>query len=158
MQPHIEPRGFTGALSSAGLGIGSTADEISIAAPNGAGVDYAIKGIAYHLADDASVAGVPAALAEQAADTTCLYLVQVDSAGTVSMVKGTEVDNDDLTAETAVLHWPRPSSDAQCPIGAVKVKTVAVTFTAGTTNFSAAGVTDTYYNFAGGMPHVPLTA
>ena len=36
--------GFTGALGKAGLGIGSTASELSIAAPNGAGLDFCIDG------------------------------------------------------------------------------------------------------------------
>lgn len=148
--------GFTGCLSKAGVGIGSTADEISIAAPNGAGVDFCIDGIAYHLADDASVAGVPGALGTQAADTKCLYLVQVDADGTVTMKKGTEVLTTDVTNGVA-LHWPDPD-DGNCPIGGVEVETVAVTFTVGTTNFSAAGITDTYFDFAMGMPLAPRTS
>lgn len=150
-------RGFTGMLNAAGLGIGSTPAELSIAAPNGAGIDYAIDGLAYHLADDASTASIPAALAVQAADTTCLYLVSVDSSGTLSVTKGTEVLNTALAAGTAVLPWPEPV-DNKCPIGCVKVKTVAVTFTAATTDFDASGITDTYYNFGGGMPQAPLTS
>ena len=62
--------GFTGSLSSAGLGIGSTPAELSIAAPNGAGVDYAIGGYAYHLADDGTVA--MSAMSVQAVSTSCL--------------------------------------------------------------------------------------
>jgi hypothetical protein len=155
MFQHNDQRGFTGALSRAGLGIGSTASQVAIAAPNGAGVDYAIAGIAYHKADAASVA-ITAAPA-QAADTTCLYLVCLDSGGTLSTVKGDDVLNTALDAGTAVIHWPAQPAGL-CAIGAVKVKTVGVTFTAGTTNLSAAGVTDTYYNFAAGMPIAPLAS
>src|SRR3990167_9892889 len=104
--------GPTMCLSRAGLGIGSTAKELSIAAPNGAGVDFAIDGYAYHLPDDASTASVPAALPIQAADTTCLYLVSVDADLAVSVTKGTEVPNAELTVDSvigrSVLHWPEP--------------------------------------------------
>jgi len=152
------PRGFTGCLSKAGLAIGSTPEEIATAAPNGAGLDFAINGIAYHYADDASVASVPAAtLATQAADTTCLWLVQINAAGTVSMVKGDEVLNTELDAGKAVVHWPKPSAN-NCPIGAVKVKTVGTAFIPDTDSFAETWVTDTYYDFAGGMPTAPLTA
>lgn len=158
MFAHQYPAGFTGCVSKAGLGIGSTADELSTTSPNGAGFDYAIKGIAYHKAESANIDDVPLVLSTQAADTTCLYLVQINAAGTLSVVKGEEVLNTDLVAGNKVLHWPRPTSDDYCPVGAFKVKTVAVTFTAGTTNLDADGVTDTYYDFIGGMPSAPLTS
>jgi hypothetical protein len=150
------PRGFTGCLSKAGLGIGSTPEEISTAAPNGAGFDYAIDGIAYHYADDASVASVPeVTLATQAADTTCLYLVQADTLGALSMVKGVEESNDDLSAGTRVLHWPEPTA-GKCPIGAVKIKTVGTAFVPDVDSLAEAWVTDTYYDFLMGMPTAPL--
>lgn len=149
------PRGVTACFSRAGLVIGDGAKTgPAIAAPNGAGIDFAIDGIAYHKADAATVLPLTAATA-QAADTTCIYLIQVDSGGTVSSVKGTEELNADLSAGKRVLHWPEPA-DNKCPIGAVKVKTVAVTFTPGTTALDAAGLTVTYYNFVGGMPQAPL--
>lgn len=150
------PRGFTGCLSKAGLGIAATADRIKFTAPNGAGTDFAIDGIAYHLADGDNVD--TGAAAAQAALTTCIYLLQLDTSGTLSAVKGTEQLNADLTAGKAVLHWPEPTA-GKCPVGAVKVKCVnAATFTLGTTNFDATDVTDTYYDFAGGMPTAPLTS
>lgn len=147
--------GFTGALSKAGLGIGSTPAELSIAAPNGAGVDYAINGIAYHLADDATVAMT--AMAVQADLTTCLYLVCLNAAGTLSTVKGEEVLTADLAAGTKVLQWPATPANL-CPIGGFKVKNIAGTYTGATTDLDAATVTDTYYDFAGGIPSAPLTA
>lgn len=148
------PRGLTAALSKAGLGIAGTVDRIKITAPNGAGVDYAIDGIAYHKADGDNI-DVSAAV--QAGATTCLYLVQVDVDGNVTIVKGTEELNTALAAGTRVLHWPTVS-DGKCPIGAVKVKTTANAFTFGTTNLDDADVTDTYYDFAGSMPIAPLTS
>lgn len=142
-------------LSKAGLGIGSTATQVAIAAPNGAGVDYCIQGIAYHKADAASVAITAAAA--QPVLTTCLYLVCLDAAGTLSTVKGENVLNADLTAGTKVLQWPVPTAGT-CPIGCVKVKCEnAATFTAGTTELSASDVTDTYYDLFS-IPAAPLTA
>ena len=147
--------GQTACFAKAGLAEGTNAATIKTAAPNGAGTDYSIAGIGYHKADTDNIAVT--AHAAQAADTKCLYLVQIDSAGTVSTKKGDEVLTTDLTAGNKVLHWPKPD-DSKCPIGAYKVATVAVTYTNGTTDLSAAGITATYYDFAGGMPLAPLTS
>lgn len=156
MQAHQESRGAIACFSRAGLGEGTNAATILIAAPNGAGIDYAIDGLGYHKADTDNIAVT--AHAQQAVSTKCLYLVQIDSAGTVSTVKGDEVLTADLTNGTKVLHWPRPAAD-RCPIGAYKVETDgSTTFTNGTTDLGAAGITDTFYNFCGGMPHEPLTS
>lgn len=148
-------RGGTFCLSKAGLAIGSTKSQVAIAAPNGAGVDFCINGIAYHKADAASVAITAAAV--QPALTTCLYLVCLDASGNLSTVKGTEVLNADLTAGNKVLQWPTPAANT-CPIGAVKVALAnAATFTAGTTLFDATDVTATYYDLFA-IPSAPLTS
>ena len=146
--------GRTACYSKAGLGIAGTADRVKITAPNGAGVDYSINGIAYHAADADNID--TGAGAVQAADTKCLYLIQLDADGALTVVKGEEVLTTDVTAGRA-LQWPQPSA-SKCPIGGVKVVTVAVTFTLGTTDFSASGVTETWYDFAGGMPNYPQTS
>ena len=150
----LQVSNFTGCLSKAGLGIAGTADRVKITAPNGAGVDFAINGIAYHKADTDNIDTGAAAV--QAVDTTCLYLIQLDVDGALTVVKGNEVLTVDLTAGTNNCQWPSPSAN-NCPIGGVKVVTVAVTFTLATTDFSAAGVTETWYDFALGLPAVPQT-
>lgn len=152
---HEIPRGVTACFSRAGLAEGTNANTIQIAAPNGAGIDYAIKGIGYHKADTDNIAMT--ALAVQADLTTCLYLVQINAAGTVSMKKGNEELTADLTAGKRVVHWPEPDAD-NCPIGGIKIVLSGGTFTSGTTDLSGTGVTDTHYNFAGGMPAAPLTS
>jgi hypothetical protein len=147
-------RGGTVCLSKAGLAIGSTATGISIAAPNGAGVDFAINGVAYHKADAAT-----AALTvhdAQSADTKCIYLVCLDSSGTVSSVQGTEVTSAALTAGTDVLEFPTPVADT-CPIGYFTMTTVAVTFTTGTDNLTASGCTAAYVDLLA-LPAAPLTS
>lgn len=156
MFPHIDSHGGTGCYASAGLAEGTNANTFKIAAPNGAGIDYSINGLGYHKADTDNIAMTTHS--QQAALTKCLYLVQIDSSGTLSTVKGDEVLTADLTAGTKVLHWPTPSAN-KCPIGAFKVALAnAATFTAGSTDFSATDVTVTAYNFVGSMPTAPLTA
>ena len=144
--------GQTACFTYAGLDEGTDSATIKINASNGAGIDYAIDGIAYHKADTDSIAIT--AHAVQAAATKCLYLVQIDSDGTVSTKKGTEVLTTALTAGTDVLHWPDPD-DNRCPIGGYKITNVGSTYTNGTTDM---GSLDTFYNFAGGMPLGPLTS
>ena len=147
--------GFTGCFSKAGLAVGSTSTGVAIATPNGAGVDFAIDGIAYHKADAGSVA--ISATSVQAVSTSCLYLVELDASGALSTKKGKE----ELTADlgvSATLQWPAPSAD-KCPIGGFKVAlNASTTFTGGTTALDAAGVTDTYYDFLGGIPNTPVTS
>ncbi|NCC53502.1 MAG: hypothetical protein EOM20_20145 [Spartobacteria bacterium] len=67
------------------------------------------------------------------------------------------MDNDDLTAGTAVLHWPEPTANT-CPFGALKVKNASSSvFTGGTTAQDAADITTTYYNLVA-VPTAPLTS
>lgn len=156
MQAHIENRGATACFSSAGLAEGTNANTIKINAANGAGIDFAIHGICYHKADTDNISVT--AHSAQAALTKCLYLVQIDSAGTVSTKKGTEELTADMTAGKRVLHWPTPDAN-KCPIGGYKVVLAnAATYTNGSTDHSATDVTVSYYNFAGGMPHQPITS
>lgn len=147
--------GSTACLSKAGLAEGTNSATIKILAPNGAGVDFTIHGVCYHKADTDNIAVT--AHASQADLTTCLYLVQLDSAGTLSTKKGKEV----LTASLAhldSLQWPLPDTD-KCPIGGYKVKNASgAVFTNGTTDFSASNVTVNYKDFALGMPDAPETA
>lgn len=137
-------RGGTFCLSKAGLAEGATANTIKTAAPNGAGTDYCINGILYHKADTDNIA--MNALPTQPVLTTCMYGVQIDSAGAVTLKKGADVLNADLAAGVAKLDWPLPD-DGKCLIGAIKIKVVsAATFTSGSTDLSASNVTATYYD------------
>jgi hypothetical protein len=151
------PRGGTQCFSKAGLKIGTnTAATVDTAAPNGAGIDYAINGTYYHKADTTDMALTAAAI--QPVLTRCIYLICLDSAGNLSSVKGTAQTTLDLLAGNAVLHWPTPVVDT-CPIGAIKVETlVAGTFTAGTTALTAgATLATTYYDLTL-IPASPLTS
>lgn len=81
------------------------------------------------------------ACAAQIASTFCYYLVSINQAGSVTVTKGT---NDTYALPST------PVSDI--PIGAFKVVTDAVTsFTSGTTDLSAAGLTVSFYDIDCGM-------
>jgi len=145
-------RGGTVCLSKTGLAVGSNTAKMKILAPNGAGVDFAIKGVFYHIADTDDICIFTAAT--QAALTTCLYLVTINSANTILITKGTEVVTADLTAGKVALTWPTPTA-AYCPIGAVKVVATSV-FTAGTTALGT-GNAATYYDLLA-VPDTPITS
>ena len=148
-------RGGTFCASKAGLAVGGTSTSARTNAPNGAGVDFAIKGIGYHLTDaDNNIAFTGLT---QADAYTCLYLVCVASDNTLTVVQGTAVLTASLTAGTDVLDWPTPT-DGTCALGAIKLVTDGGAFTGGTTGLDNADVTDTYYDFIGGVPVEPLTS
>lgn len=117
--------------SAAGLAEGTNASTIKTVNT----FQYSIGGQRYTKAATDNIAFT--ATAQQAISTYCLYLVSINSAGTVTVTKGTEVATD-----TAVLP-ALPASSA--PLGWVKVATNgATTFTGGTTDLSAAGITATF--------------
>lgn len=150
-----ELAGRTACFSKAGLAEGTNAATIKTNAPNGAGTDFSIHGIGYHKADTDNIAVT--AHAQQAALTKCLYLVQIDSAGTVSTKKGDEWLTTEVTAGKA-LQWPDPDAN-KCPLGGYKVVLAnAATYTNGTTDHSATDVTVTYYDFLGGIPDAVITS
>lgn len=152
-----EAKGGTFCLSKSGLAIGDGAKTgVAFVAPAGAGIDFCIDGIVYNHADAATNLPFTAATA-QGLLTKCLYLVCVDSSGTVTTVKGTAVLTADLVAGTKVLQWPTPTAST-CPVGAVKIAvTTSNNFTAGTTALDGSGVTATYYDLYA-IPVAPLTS
>ncbi len=150
-------RGGTYCMMKAGLAIGDGAKTgIALASTAGTGTDYCIDGILYNKADSATNVPLTAA-AVQPVLTKCLYLICIDSAGTISTVKGVAVLTADLTAGTKVLQWPDLPTD-KCAIGAVKMTLASTaTFTAGTTALDASNCTATYYDLFS-VPAAPLTS
>lgn len=147
--------GFTGCMTKATLAEGTNSATIKTNATDPAGVHFAIHGIGYYKANADNIAVT--AHAQQAVSTSCLYLVQVNSSGTISTKKGTEQLTANLGANLS-LQWPEPDAD-KCPLGGYKIALDAsTTFTNGTTDIGAAGVTSTFYDFIGGMPKVPQTS
>ena len=134
-------RGGTLCLSKAGVAEGGTAQKIKTAAPNGAGTDFAINGILYHLVDVDdfwTMSGDAMAIASE-----CLWLLCINAAGTMSVVQGDTVTTANIDSGYTPLRWPGVGPTV-CPLGGVKVVTVASIFTPGTTALTG---TATYYDF-----------
>ena len=148
------PRGNTMCLSKADLAIGDGSKlGVAIASTVGAGIDFVIDGVIRNKGDAATDLPLTAATA-QAVASKCLYLIQINAAGTVSSVKGTAklttaLNNGD------VLDWPVPAAN-NCPIGAVLMITTTHAFTAGTTALDGSGCTAAYYNLST-VPTAPMT-
>jgi len=147
-------RGGTVCLGKAGLAIATTTSKAKTAAPNGAGTDFAIKGILYHLADADN--NIVFTAATQAALYSILYLVCVTAANVITAVPGTAVLTADITSGKSVLTWPEATANT-CPIGAIRVDAGASAFVAGTTALTGGTVTVTYYDLFA-VPDAPLTS
>ena len=146
-------RGGTVCLAKAGLARGGTTSKAKILVPDSsAGLTFAIKGKTYYVASADNLVVLTGA--EQAALTTCLYLVCIDASNTITVVKGTEVVTADLTAGKVVLTYPEATVNT-CPIGAIKVVATSA-FTPGTTALGT-GNTDTYMDFFA-VPDSPITS
>jgi hypothetical protein len=114
-----------------GLAEGTNANTLKTAAVT----SYTIAGVNYSKAATDNLAMT--ACTQQAISTYCLYLVSINSSGTVTTTKGTSTATDTATLPAL------PASSAA--IGYFKVVTDAShTFTSGTTDLSAAGITATY--------------
>lgn len=142
--------GITLNLGNAALAVGTTGATFD----TGNAISFAIAGQVYSKAIVTS--GAMTAQDSQAVSTSCLYLFSLDSAGAVTVKKGTEV----LTTAIAPhnpLFWPEPEA-GKCVFAGVRIDCDAsTTFTSGTTLMDATGLTDTYYNFAS-LPVQPLVA
>lgn len=89
--------------------------------------------------------------------SSVLYLICLSSAGTFSTVAGRAVPTAEVTAGTRALEWPGVPVDVT-PVGAIRVDTSAsATFTPGSVDLSAAGITGTYYDLFA-VPTRPLTS
>lgn len=124
---------LNGCFAPAGLDVGTNAQTIKFTTA----ITYAINGVLYAKAITDNIAMTACAI--QATDTYCLYLITIDSGGTVKITKGTAVATD-----TAVLP-ARPANEAV--VGYMKIVTAsAATFTCGTDDLPKANVTATFVN------------
>ncbi len=109
-------------------------------------ITYSIDGQLYELAPTDNIAFTD--LTVQPVSTTCYYAVVVDAAGTPSIINGTPILTASITAGTAKALFPEVPA-TKCIIGGVKVVTDSThTFIPATTELSAAGITDTYFNLS----------
>lgn len=126
------------AMGACGLAEGTNANTLQVAAA----FSFNINGQLYSKAITDNIAMT--ACTEQAISTYCEYLVTIAANGTVTVTKGTEVGTD-----TAVL----PAKPASCAvIGSFKIATDgSTTFTSGTTDLGAAGITETFKDLMFGV-------
>jgi hypothetical protein len=108
-------------------------------------LDDASVTLAY-VENEAHSTSAPARGFRQAADTTCYYLLCLDSSRNVKAVKG-KADAGVPIAPTSL-----------CPFSIVKVVTVDVEFTIGVTNWNATGVTCTKEDTFAVVPASPTFA
>ena len=105
-------------------------------------LQYCIKGMMY---DKAPEDNIPFSAGHTVVpiSSTCLFAVCVNSAEAVSTVQGEILTTADIVAGT--VRAPDVDDDDLCVIGYIKVVTNgSTTFTPGTTDLGAAGITDTY--------------
>lgn len=152
MNLNEDPRGGTFCLGNAGVIIAALA---KANAETLADIPYCINGLMYTLTSGAGDIQLDGHTVTSL--YTALFVVCVNSSGTISVVKGTEVSNADITAGNKVLKWPEPTANT-CPIAGLKIKNAtASVFTGGTTLLDAANITFTAYNFFT-VPAAPLTS
>lgn len=145
------PYGLNMCMGDADCDIGASAADFET---NNA-VTLVHDGVASTLA--VTAAGTMTAAAVQAVSTSCIYLFTANSSGTIATVKGTAVTTLDVTEGRKGLFYPNPA-DGYVAFGAVRVDTDAsTTFTAGTTTFSAAGITDTFISLVC-LPSAPISS
>lgn len=112
---------------------------------NTATVVFSINGILFSKAATNNIAVGP--LAAQADLTTCLYGIDLDSAGAVTAVKGQEVLTADVTNGVRLAPLPPFPSRDKCRVALLKiVNTSGAAFILGSVDLGAAGITDTFYN------------
>lgn len=122
------------AQGKAGLAEGTAAATIQVATL----FDFSIAGIMYQKAITDSIAITAGVV--QAVSTHCLYLCTIDKAGVVTVTKGVEAKT------TEDIFLPSTPADS-CVWGAFKIETDGSnTYTAGTTDNSATGITDVYWD------------
>lgn len=162
--------GLTIALNSGGLAEGTNANTIQIATA----INYVIDGRFYSKAitDNIAISYSGPTVYQAAAGgiqavngsftggvngSTRIYGIYLDTSGAVSILPGPIVDSAELAAGRVALPWPDVPAGV-CPIGGLRIAlTAGTTYTPGSVDLSASGVTDTFYNLAD-MPANPLTA
>jgi len=110
---------------------------------NDAIVKYMIAGTVYHKAVTDNQAMT--ACAAQATGTTCLYLLSLDASGTLTITKGATVASGTGTDSAAIPVCP----SAEVPVSLMQITTSGASFTCGTTDLGATGITDVFYDLKG---------
>lgn len=137
---------FTSAALAEGTGANTIKTTVALT--------YTIDGVFYSKAITDNIAMT--ALPIQAVATTAYYGIWINTAGTVTMTKLSEWLTTDIAAGNKVLQGTLPVKGL-CLFGIMKVVTNgSTTYTNGSVDLSAAGVTATFQNYSA-PPAAPLT-
>lgn len=163
-------QGLTVALAAAGLAEGTNANTIkttnnitftidgrfySKSATDNIAISY--TGPSVYQAAAGGIQAVNGSFTGGANGSTRLYLICLNTSGAVSILPGPIVDSAELAAGRVALQYP-DDPNGVCCIGALRVAlTAGTTFTPGSVDLSASGVTATFYDLAD-VPCNPLTA
>lgn len=129
-------------LSAAGVAEGTNANTFKTSNA----ISYTIAGRAYYKAATDNLAF--SAGTALGASKVCAFFVLIDAAGTVTTEQSDIVSPSPTGDVARALEIPNPTDKAV--VGAIIVQTgSSAAFTPASTDLSAAGVTDTYVNFAG---------
>jgi hypothetical protein len=146
-------QGGSFALTSGGLAEGTNANTYQTANT----ITFVTDGVLRSKAATNNVA-FSAGHATVPVSSSCLYLVCLDSGGNFSTVAGRAVLTAEVTAGVRGLEWPAAPVGEIAVVGAIRVDTNAsATFTPGSVDLSASGITGTYFNLFA-VPTRPLTA
>ena len=130
-------------LSAAGVAEGTNANTFKLTNA----ISYTIAGRAYFKAANSDNLAFSAGTA-LGASQVCAFFVLIDAAGTVTTEQSAIVTPSPTGDVARALEIPNPTDKAV--VGAIIVQTSSSgAFTPASTDLSAAGVTDTYVNFAG---------
>lgn len=163
-------QGLTVALNSGALAEGTNANTIKTTADIAYVIDgqfysksttdniaISYSGASVYQAAAGGVQAVNGGFTGQVGGSTRLYLLCLSTAGAVSIVPGPIVNSTELAAGRVALQFP-DAPRGVCPFGALRVAlTAGTTFTPGSVDLSATGVTATFLNLAD-VPANPLTA
>lgn len=148
---HADLRHMLGnrALNSATFAIDGTNTEN---VQTGATLNYTVKGIFYSKATVAEIdiSGLTGLSSDALADLkTQMFGLEINAAGTISVVFGDQILTSEITAGDRDVDWPKASDDLNTLFAVVKVvNATGSAWTFGTTDLDASGVTDTYYNLS----------
>ena len=136
-------------FTAGGLSIDASANDVE----TDNAVTFTVKGVFYSLSAITAIdiSGLTGLSTTALADgkTQIFGFEASTDASTVTVVYGAQVTTADITAGTAEVSWPRASTTDHTVFGAVKVVNASsADFVLGTTNLSAAGITDTYYDIS----------
>lgn len=146
-------QGGSFALTSGGLAEGTNANTFKTANTITFVTDgvFRSKGATDNVAFSSGHATVPVS-------SSVLYLVCLNASGDFSTVAGRAVPTAEVTAGTRALEWPASPAGDVAVVGAIRVDTdSSTTFTPGSVDLGASGITDTYFNLFA-VPIRPLTA